>query len=93
MPTMVRVSPDGERWAIERARITQAIVSGADYTVMCQRSFKVPYPADRDSDEIHIWGEGRGNAVWTVTCDERTDALTLARPHSSETQTLKRLSD
>ena len=93
MPTMVRVSPDGERWAIERARITQAIVSGADYTVTYPCSFNVPFPPNLDGYEIHFSSEGRGNVVWAATYDEKADTLTLARPHLSETHTLKRISD
>jgi hypothetical protein len=68
--------------------------SGVAYTVTYPRSFKVPFYAGLDGDEIHIWGENTGDVVWVVTYDEKNDTLTLARPGDwSEQHTLKRISD
>jgi hypothetical protein len=66
---------------------------GVAYTVTYPRSFKVPFPASLSGDEILIWGDGEGNVVWSVTYDEKTDTLTLRRPHGGETHTLKRIAD
>jgi hypothetical protein len=66
---------------------------GNDYTVTYPRSFKVPFPAALDGDEIHIWGENTKDVVWVVTYDEQNDTLTLTRPHRSDTHALKRVSD
>ena len=69
------------------------VAEGVAYTVTYPRSFKVPFPASLSGDEILVWGDGEANVVCTVTYDEKTDTLTLTRPHGGETHTLKRISD
>ena len=67
--------------------------NGVHYTVTYPRSFLVPFSAYLSGDQILIWGENTGDVVWAATYDEKADTLTLARPHLSETHTLKRISD
>jgi hypothetical protein len=63
---------------------------GAEYAVACSRLFRGWLPADREGDELHIWGENTKDVMWIVTYEEARDTITLTRPQTGQSHTFRR---
>lgn len=63
---------------------------GADFAVACPRLFRGRLPADREGEELHIWGENTRDVLWIVTYDKAKDTITLTRPQTGRSHTFLR---
>lgn len=63
---------------------------GADFAVACSRLFRGRLPADREGDELHIWGENTQDVLWIVTYNKARDTITLTRPRTGRSHTFVR---
>ena len=66
-------------------------LSDGTYQVSYPRSFRVPFDAGLQDDQLDIWGENGNDVVYRITYDAQTGRLKAVNRLNGATYTLKRI--